>query len=297
MRVLLRSQGWGSAQVPGLKPWVIIKVNFVRRGAPWVCKRTEVRGQTEVHGRTEVRGWRCRLCLCKKWAIFWGLGEGGEDAFEFEFVGDEDLAGFAAFEGAYYAGGFELVDDAAGAVVADGEAALDEGGGAGLVGDDDAGGFFEDGVAFAEVDFAGFLAGAFSAVFGEEEGGGVAALGADVVVDALDFGGVDEGALDADEVAALVDEHVAAADEVVGAGAVEDGAAVDHGGDFEGDAGGEVGFDDAGDDVGGGALGGDDHMDADGAGELGDAGDGHFDFFAGGHDEVGKFVDDDDDVG
>src|SRR5690554_8215109 len=29
--------------IPGLKPWVIIKANFVRRFAPCVCKRTEVR--------------------------------------------------------------------------------------------------------------------------------------------------------------------------------------------------------------------------------------------------------------
>src|SRR5690554_8208862 len=97
MRIMRRSAGtnllMGSfmvwSQVPGLKPWVIIRATFVRRGAPCVCKWTEVHGRTEVRGlvglgpaqvpglrscsgpRTDVLGYywdkfckaRCALCL------------------------------------------------------------------------------------------------------------------------------------------------------------------------------------------------------------------------------------------
>lgn len=117
--------------------------------------------------------------------------------------------------------------------------------------------------------------------------------------DVVDFGVGGEGALGSDLVGGAWgdEEHVAATDELVGAAAVEDGAAVDFGGDFEGDAAGEVGFDDACDDVDGGALGGDDEVDACGAGELGEASDAGFNVGGGDHHEVGEFVDDADDVG
>lgn len=199
--------------------------------------------------------------------------------------------------GAYDAGCFELVHDAAGAVVADGEVALEHGGGALLVGYDHARGFFEEFVASAEVDASYLVVGVFSFVFGQEVGCGVALLVADVADYLVDFGGVDKGALYSDWFVALEVEHVAFSDELLCSGAVEDGAGVHHGGYAEGYSGGEVGFDCAGDDVGGGALGGDDGVDADGSGELRDSADGEFDFFAGCHDEVAKFVDDDDDVG
>ena len=46
--------------IPGLKPWVIIKANFVRRFAPCVCKRTEVR---ELAGLRACSGPRVEVLL------------------------------------------------------------------------------------------------------------------------------------------------------------------------------------------------------------------------------------------
>ncbi len=66
---------------------------------------------------------------------------------------------------------------------------------------------------------------------------------------------------------------------------------------MEGDAGGDIGFDDAGDDGGAWGLGGDDEVDTGGAGFGGEEGDGVFDFGGGDLHEVGELVDDDDDVG
>jgi len=73
------------------------------------------------------------------------------------------------------------------------------------------------------------------------------------------------------------EQHVAAADECLGALAVEDGARVDLRCDLKRDARGEVGLDDAGDDVHRRTLRGDDEMDAGGARELREAGDVGFD--------------------
>jgi len=109
----------------------------------------------------------------------------------------------------------------------------------------------------------------------------------------------DVGGMEADEAAGAgrTEEHVSAAEEGFGAVVVDDGAGVDLGGEAEADAGGDVGLDEAGDDVDGGALGGEDEVNADGAGHLGEAGDGFFDVGAVEHHEVGELVDDDDDVG
>lgn len=92
-------------------------------------------------------------------------------------------------------------------------------------------------------------------------------------------------------------KHVAAPDEGIGALGVENGAGVDLGGDLEGDARGQVGLDDARDDVHGRPLRGDDEVDAGGAGELRETGDVRLDLGGGDHHEVGEFVDDRDDVG
>ena len=83
---------------------------------------------------------------------------------------------------------------------------------------------------------------------------------------------------------------------MVGAGTVENGAAVNLRHDLEGHAGGEVGLDGTRNDVGGGALRGNDHVHAYGAGQLGDAGNGQFHLLACRHDEVAELVDDDNDV-
>ena len=116
---------------------------------------------------------------------------------------------------------------------------------------------------------------------------------------ALDLGVVDECALrpdGAEGVAAHV-EHVALAEQLFSAGLVHDHAGVGAGGGGEGDAGREIGLDQAGDDVDGGALGGDDQVDAGGAGELREADELLFDVDRGGHHHVGELVEHDDPVG
>ncbi len=86
-------------------------------------------------------------------------------------------------------------------------------------------------------------------------------------------------------------EHVALADEPLGALLVEDHAAVGGARHREREAGRHVGLDDAGDDVDRRALGGDDEVDADGAGHLGDAADRVLDVARRHHHEVGQLVD------
>ena len=107
----------------------------------------------------------------------------------------------------------------------------------------------------------------------------------------------DERAVDAgDLLAARHVEHVALAEQLLGALLAEDGAAVDLRGDGEGDAGRQIGLDDAGDDVDRGALRRHDQVDAGGAGLLGEPLDQELDLLAGGHHQVGELVDDDDDL-
>ena len=116
------------------------------------------------------------------------------------------------------------------------------------------------------------------------------ALGGAMVDDALDFRVGDEGALGALQFggAGRQVEHVALADEFLGALGIEDDARVECGGDLEGDAAGNVGLDDAGDHVGARRLGGDDEVDAGGAGLLRDARDAHFDVGRRGLHQVGQ---------
>jgi hypothetical protein len=92
-------------------------------------------------------------------------------------------------------------------------------------------------------------------------------------------------------------EHVALAEQLLGALLAEDGAAVDLRGHLEGDAGREIRLDGAGDDVHRGALGRHDQVDAGGAGHLREALDRTLDVLAGDHHQVGHLVDDDDDIG
>ena len=95
----------------------------------------------------------------------------------------------------------------------------------------------------------------------------------------------------------LAEQQVAQSDEVFGAGRVQDDTAVDAASHIERDAVRDVRLDKARDDVGGRALRGHDKVDAGRARKLRDAADGEFHFFANVHHEVGKLVDDDDDVG
>ncbi len=107
-------------------------------------------------------------------------------------------------------------------------------------------------------------------------------LVAPVLGDAMDLGVGDEDTLEphrAGQVGRLV-EHVAAPDEVLGAGRVEDRPRVDLRGHGERDA----------------ALGREDHVDPGRPRLLGEADDGVLDVLALAHHEVGQLVDDDDDV-
>ena len=133
---------------------------------------------------------------------------------------------------------------------------------------------------------------------GQLVGTDVALLRGDEIVDALDLGGIDESALDAGwrHLARKEDEHIAASDEALRACGIEDCARVDAAGHFESDTAWEVRLDVARDDVCGRSLCGENHVDADGAGLLGNSGYGSLDLLAGGHDEVGELVDYDDEV-
>ena len=116
--------------------------------------------------------------------------------------------------------------------------------------------------------------------------------------DLLDLGVRDEGAVHAGDAAAAGHiEHVALAEQLLGALLAEDGAAVDLARHLERDAGREVRLDRAGDDVDRRALGRHDEMDAGRARHLRQALDRAFDILAGDHHQVGHLVDDDDDIG
>src|SRR5919106_1552410 len=108
----------------------------------------------------------------------------------------------------------------------------------------------------------------------------------------------DESALDALETGGpeRLEEHVALAEEALGATAVEDHAAVRLAGDREGDPRGHVRLDHSGDHVHRGALRGQHEVDADGAGLLREADDGVLDLLGGDHHQVGQLVDDDEQV-
>ena len=70
-----------------------------------------------------------------------------------------------------------------------------------------------------------------------------------------------------------LEEHIAAAEQSLGSGLIEDHPAVDAGGHRKGDARREIGLDQAGDNIHRWALGGDDQVNAGRAGQLGQAGD------------------------
>ena len=84
------------------------------------------------------------------------------------------------------------------------------------------------------------------------------------VRDAGDVVGADEGCLKAvggDGVGEL-DEGIAVAEELLSSAMIEDDLAILGGGNLEGDAAGDVGFDQASDHVDGGTLGGEEQVDA-----------------------------------
>ncbi len=86
-------------------------------------------------------------------------------------------------------------------------------------------------------------------------------------------------------------------DEVFRAGRVQDDTRVDARSDVERDAVRDVRLDEARDDVGRRSLGRDDEVDSRRARQLSDTADGELNLFAYVHHQIGKLIDDDDDVG
>ncbi len=113
-----------------------------------------------------------------------------------------------------------------------------------------------------------------------------------------DFGFGDEGAMDAHQAGAArgQEQHVALAEQVLGAHHVQNSSGIDSCGHTERDASREVGLDEAGDDIDRRPLGSQNEVDADGAGHLGEADDAGFDTLTFEHHQVGQLVDDDQDV-
>ena len=98
------------------------------------------------------------------------------------------------------------------------------------------------------------------------------------------------------EVPAGAEEHVALAEQGLGAALVEDHARVDLRGDGEGDPGRDVDLDRPGDDVGRRPLGRQHQVDADGPRLLGQPDDRVLDLGRGDHHQVGELVDHAEDV-
>ena len=121
---------------------------------------------------------------------------------------------------------------------------------------------------------------------------------APVLGDELHLARGDEGALHAQRARApeRVEEHVARAEQALGAALVEDHARVGLRGHGEGDARGDVRLDHAGDDVHGRALRGDHEVDARAAPELPETDHGILDLRRRHHHQIGELVDDDHDV-
>ena len=87
------------------------------------------------------------------------------------------------------------------------------------------------------------------------------------------------------------EKHIATPDELIGAGAVENGLGIDHLAHAECYTAREVGFDQTCDDICRRTLGGNDHVHAHGTRLLGDTCYWLLDFLAGSHDKIGELVD------
>ena len=213
----------------------------------------------------------------------------------------EDVARLGALLTADDAGPFELHHDAPGAVESHLVVALDHRSRDRPVLHGAAGDLGEERIVFQRRRRGLFAAhlrsvAAVGRIVGQRISRRVTLLFGDVIDDAFDLLGLDQRTLDARQLAVLRNEHVAAADQLVGARTVENRPRVDHLHHAESNAGREVGLDLARDDIDRRTLRGDDEVDADGAGLLGQARHGGFDLL-GRHDEVGELVDHHDDIG
>ncbi len=103
----------------------------------------------------------------------------------------------------------------------------------------------------------------------------------------LNFRGIHKGILDAQQIGAGAQQCIAAAHQLLGAIAVQDGTAVHLADDAVRQAGGEVGLDDARDDIDRRPLRGDDQVQPGCTTQLRQADDGRLYLLASGHHQVG----------
>ena len=213
--------------------------------------------------------------------------------------GHQHFAGLRSGIGADDAVLGHKIDESRGASVADAERALEQRAAAAAFADHDVDGRFVELVAFAQL----FHQSAVAVVrafhlhvdkLGDEV---LLAAAAAAVDQPSDLVVAQVSALSAEQGARARPEkqHVAVAEQFVGAHFVEHHAAIDAAGDLERDAGRQVRLDQTGDHVDGRFLRGQDQVDADRAALLGQADDVLFDFLSGGHHHVGDFVGHDDD--
>ena len=118
-----------------------------------------------------------------------------------------------------------------------------------------------------------------------------------MVRDGFALRSIEESALQTYRVFSLIEKHISATDELIGSRLIQNGSGVDHGEYFEGDTSRKVRFDDTGDDVRGGPLGGYHHVNTCGTRFLGDAGNRTFYLLTRCHDQIGKLIDDQHDIG
>ncbi len=97
--------------------------------------------------------------------------------------------------------------------------------------------------------------------------------------------------------AGRLDQHVSRSQEKLRSPGVQDDPGVYLAPHLEGDLGGDVGLDEAGDHLGGGPLSGEDEVDPGGPGHLCQADDGRFDLFFLGQHQIGQLVDHHHDIG
>ena len=195
-------------------------------------------------------------------------------------------------------GFLQLVHQATCTVVADGKLTLDETRRAALLMNNQAGGIVEHRIKVTQI---GIIAAAFTALaldnglrqFVRLQ---IALLLGNELVDIVDLWRIDKGTLHTHGVVALQIEHVAAANELLGTHAVEDGLRVDALAHLKGYAGRKVGLDSTRDDIRGGSLRGNNHVDAHGTRLLGNTCNRQLYLLAGCHNQVAILVDDHHDI-
>ena len=122
-------------------------------------------------------------------------------------------------------------------------------------------------------------------------------LRTDILRNLGDLGGIHKSTLNSGNIVSLCIQHVPATDELIGALGIQNRTGIDFRSHPKGDSGREVRLDNAGNHIYRRPLGRNDQVDTYGTGQLRQTCDGRFDFLSGGHDQIGKLVNDQYDVG